>query len=56
MHEYRLYFIDQAGHISRPPEIVACTDNAEATQKAKQLIDGHDAARHGSGRDGRQRG
>jgi predicted dinucleotide-binding enzyme len=39
---YRVYFIDRAGHVSRPPQIVECADDQEAAQKAKQLVDGQD--------------
>jgi len=37
---YRIYFVDTAGHITRPPEIVECADDQEATQRAKQFVDG----------------
>jgi hypothetical protein len=40
--EYRVYFINRTDIIIRPPETVACANDAEATQKAKQLVDGHD--------------
>jgi len=39
---YHIYFIDRAGHISGPPEIVECADDQAAMQKAKQLLDGLD--------------
>jgi hypothetical protein len=39
---YRIYFLDKAGHITGPPNIVECADDQEATQKAKQFVDGHD--------------
>ena len=42
MSAYRIYSIDRAGHISRPPEIVECADDQEAAQKAKQFLDGQD--------------
>ena len=40
---YGVYFIDRDAHISRPPEVLECADDAEATQKARQFIDGKDA-------------
>jgi len=42
MPAYRLYFVDRDAHISRPPKILDCADDAEALQKAKQFIDGKD--------------
>ena len=39
---YRIYSINQAGHISGPPEIVECPDDQEAAQIAKLFIDGKD--------------
>jgi hypothetical protein len=42
MPEYRIYFIDRANHISRPPEIVECADDQEAVKKAEQFVDGQD--------------
>jgi hypothetical protein len=42
MPAYRVYSIDQTGHVSRPPEIVECADDQEASQKAKQFVDGLD--------------
>ena len=42
MPDYRVYFLNPDGHISRPSEIIECADDQEATQKARQLVDGHD--------------
>ena len=42
MPVYRIYFIDRANHISRPPEIIECADDQEAAEKARQFLDGHD--------------
>ena len=38
----RVYSINQAGHISGPPEIVECPGDQEAAQIAKLFIDGKD--------------
>jgi hypothetical protein len=42
MPHYRVYFLDETGCISRPPQLIACTDDQEAREKAKQFIDGLD--------------
>jgi hypothetical protein len=42
MTAYRVYFVDDTGHVAGPPKIVECADDNEALQKAKQLIDGKD--------------
>jgi len=42
MPQYRIYPIDNDGHISAPPEIVDCTDEQEAIQKAQQAVDATD--------------
>jgi hypothetical protein len=39
---YRVYFVDRSGHVSTPPEIVDAIDDQEATQKARQFVDGQD--------------
>ena len=39
---YRIYSINQAGHISGSPGIVECPDDQEAAQIAKLFIDGKD--------------
>jgi hypothetical protein len=33
----RIYSVDREGHISRPPSVVTCEDDGEATQQAKHL-------------------
>lgn len=42
MNLYGVYFIDPANHISRPPKLIECIDEQEATQRAHQLMDGLD--------------
>ena len=42
MPDYRIYFIDPKNRISRMPEVVECSDDQEAIQKAVQFIDGQD--------------
>ena len=42
MSAYRIYSIDRAGHIIRPPEIVECANDQEAAQNAKQFLDGQE--------------
>ena len=42
MPSYRLYFLDRDAHISTPPEVLDCADDAEALQKAKKFLDGKD--------------
>jgi hypothetical protein len=39
--EYRAYIIDADGHIVEAVPMV-CVDDAEATKKAKRLVDGRD--------------
>jgi hypothetical protein len=41
MADYRLYFMDEQGHIRRALEFV-CDDDAEAIQRAEQHVDGLD--------------
>jgi hypothetical protein len=39
--EYRVYIVGSDGHfVSSVP--LECADDAEATEQAKQLVDGHD--------------
>jgi hypothetical protein len=40
MRPYRIFVLDQDGHIKQPPEIVECPDDQTAIEKAKQLLDG----------------
>jgi hypothetical protein len=41
MPEYRVYIVGSDGHFFNSVEI-ECADDAEATEKAQQLVDGHD--------------
>ena len=41
MAEYRAYTVDRDGHFNGI-EPLACADDAEAIEKAKGLVDGHD--------------
>jgi hypothetical protein len=40
MPAYRVYSLDAGGHVSAPPTVIECTDDAEATAKAKSLAFG----------------
>ena len=42
MSTYRIYFIDGNDRISRPPEVIECDNDDEATGKALGFVDGHD--------------
>ncbi len=42
MPTYRIYFLDDGAHISRPPEVIEVDSDLHAAQKAKQFIDGKD--------------
>ena len=42
MPTYGVYFIDRENHISRPPEVIECADDQEATDKVLGFIDGRD--------------
>jgi hypothetical protein len=42
MSTYRVYFINHDNRISRPPEVIECADDQEATDKALGFVDGHD--------------
>jgi hypothetical protein len=39
---YRVYFVDNSGHIDRPPEVIDCENDQAAAEKARQFIDGFD--------------
>jgi hypothetical protein len=39
---YRVYLIGRGGHLSGGPEVVECTDDKEAVEKALQLANGLD--------------
>jgi hypothetical protein len=40
MSQYRVFFIDDDGHIRCVPEIIECTDDKEAIGKAVPLLGG----------------
>jgi hypothetical protein len=42
MPQYRINFVDPAGYISSPSQIMICLDDEDAKQKARQLINGLD--------------
>ena len=42
MRTYRAYFLDTEAHVLRPPEIIESTNDHEASQKAKLLVNGCD--------------
>jgi hypothetical protein len=42
MPTYCVYFIEAENRIKRPPELIECADDQEATDKALGLVDGHD--------------
>ena len=42
MGEYKLYVLDDAGHIMAPPRIIDAADDAAAVQTARQYLDGKD--------------
>ena len=37
---YRVYVLEEGGHIRKAPAVLDCEDDAEAIQRAKQLLDG----------------
>jgi len=37
---YRFFRVGANGHVFGPPEIMDCTDDDEAVEKAQQLVDG----------------
>ncbi len=39
MRHYRVYHLDDKGHIAAPPEIIEGADDKEAAEKAQQFID-----------------
>ena len=41
MPDYRVYFVGTDGHFFKAVEL-ECADDVEATEQAKQLVDGHD--------------
>jgi hypothetical protein len=42
MPEYRIYRLDQAGHIVAPPDVVDCETDEEAVATAQTRLDGLD--------------
>jgi hypothetical protein len=47
---YRVYKIDPNGHISAPPELIECADDAAAVAEARKYVDGHDIELWDNGR------
>ena len=37
MAMYRIYFLDDGAHISRPPVILECSDNVEAIEQLASI-------------------
>jgi len=50
MTHYRVYPLDQSGHIAGPPEDLTCDNDATAIEQAKRLVDGRDVEVWDSGR------
>jgi hypothetical protein len=42
MPTYRIYFMSEGAHISRPPEVIECSNDQEASEEARRFIDGED--------------
>ena len=42
MPHYRLYPLDQGGHVCDPPNIIEADSDADAIAQAMQLVNGHD--------------
>lgn len=42
MPRYRVYFVDRAGYIAAPAEVIICLNDEDARQKARLLIDTRD--------------
>jgi hypothetical protein len=40
MIAYRIYPVDEAGHIQGPPIVIECEDDAAAVLEARERIDG----------------
>jgi len=38
---YRLYKLDQNGHVNGPPQILTCEDDDAALIEARKYVDGH---------------
>jgi hypothetical protein len=41
MLDYRIYFLGPDGHIHSPPQIIACSDDAEAEKQSRELLEGN---------------
>ncbi|MDE2329494.1 MAG: hypothetical protein KGK16_01715 [Bradyrhizobium sp.] len=41
MSVYRVYVIGKGGHIDGFPHYIECTDDNEAIQRARRMVDGH---------------
>ena len=42
MPDYRIYVVDEHGHIAGPAHVITCATDEEAIEKAKPMIDRHD--------------
>ena len=42
MPHYRLYPLDERGHVCDPPQIIEAKTDADAIAQAMQLVNGHD--------------
>jgi hypothetical protein len=40
MHDYRIFFLNDKGHVARPATIVECPDDEAALAQAQQFING----------------
>lgn len=41
MLDYRVYSLEPDGHIHSPPKIIVCTDDADAEQQSRHLLEGN---------------
>jgi hypothetical protein len=41
MADYRVYQLDESGHIHSPPETFECEGDEAAIQRAERMVDGH---------------
>jgi hypothetical protein len=51
MTDYRIYLLNDAGHVEAPPRIVRCNDDSTALRRARKFVENHpleiwDLARH----------
>ncbi|HWN52178.1 MAG TPA: hypothetical protein VNO18_20570, partial [Xanthobacteraceae bacterium] len=42
MGDYRVYQLDEDGHIRSPPKVFRCESDEAAIQRAERMVDGHD--------------